>query len=136
MNRFACMFLFLLSMTLAGCVGYEVDELLMHKEGVSLIVRGEIVLDYDSNKGQMSYNSKRGEYRVMDDEMAHYFVFRCDADLSDIGQEVTADLKYTTASDVKTETSLTFKVERIEPSKGMFWLWCNSKKIGVVVRKI
>ena len=136
MNRFACMFLFLLSMTLAGCVGYEVDELLMHKEGVSLIVRGKIVLDYDSNKGQMSYNGKRGEYRVMDDEMAHYFVFRCDADLSDIGQEVTADLKYTTASDVKTETSLTFKVERIEPSKGMFWLWCNSKKIGVVVRKI
>lgn len=136
MNRFACMFLFLLSMTLAGCVVYEVDELLMHKEGVSLIVRGEIVLDYDSNKGQMSYNAKRGEYRVMDDEMAHYFVFRCDADLSDIGQEVTADLKYTTASDVKTETSLTFKVERVEPSKGMFWLWCNSKKIGVVVRKI
>lgn len=136
MNRFACIFLFLLSLTLAGCVRYEVDELLMHKEGVSLIVRGEIVLDYDSNKGQMSYNAKRGEYRVMDDEMAHYFVFRCDADLSDIGQEVTADLKYTTASDVKTETSLTFKVERVEPSKGMFWLWCNSKKIGVVVRKI
>ena len=136
MNRFACMFLFLLSMTLAGCVGYEVDELLMHKEGVSLIVRGEIVLDYDSNKGQMSYNAKRGEYRVMDDDMAHYFVFRCDADLSDVGQEVTADLSYTTSSDIKVEKDLEFKVEQVVPSSGTYWLWCNSRKIGVVVRKI
>ena len=136
MNRLAVISLFLLSIIFAGCDPYKVDELLLQKDGVSLVIRGEVVFDYDGNRCQMAYNAQRCEYRVMDDEMAHYFVFRCDADLSDIGQEVTADLKYTTASDVKTETSLTFKVERVEPSKGMFWLWCNSKKIGVVVRKI
>ena len=136
MNRFAVISLFLLTMTFAGCDPYKVDELLLQKEGVSLVVRGEVVFDYDGNRCQMSYNAQRCEYRVMDDDMAHYFVLKCDADLSDVGQEITADLCYTTASNVKEETGLTFKVEQVVQSSGTYWLWCNSKKIGVVVRKI
>jgi hypothetical protein len=73
---------------------------------------------------------------MMDDDMAHYFILSCNADLSDVGQEVTADLMYTTVNDIRTEKGLTFKVERYVPSTDMFWLWCQSKRIGVVVRKI
>lgn len=135
MNRFALVCIFLLLMISAGCNPYEVDELLLQKEDVSLVVRGEVVFDYDGNTCQMSYNAKRCEYRVMDDDMAHYFLLRCNADLSDVGQEVTADLKFTTSTDVKEEKGLTFKVERVDQSE-KFWLWCNSRKIGVVVRKL
>ena len=68
--------------------------------------------------------------------MANYFIFRSNASLSDVGQEVTAELEYTTPSDVKIEQGLIFRVERVDQSTGLVWLWCNSNKIGVVVRKI
>jgi hypothetical protein len=68
--------------------------------------------------------------------MANYFVFKTDSDLSDLGQEVTAELEYTTTDDVVVEQGLVFKVERLDQSTGMIWLWCNARKIGVVVRKI
>lgn len=136
MNRFACIAVILLSMIMTGCVPQPVDEIFMQKDDVSLVVRGSVVLNYDGSVCQMAYNAKRHEYRVMDDDMAHYFVLRCDADLSDAGQELTADLKYTTLTDVKIENGLTFSVVKTEPSSGKFWLWCSSKKIGLVVRKI
>ena len=136
MNRFTLLAVSLFVMFVSGCVQYEVDGILIAKENASLVIRGSVVFDYDGNKCQMAYNAKRNEFRVMDDEMAHYFILRCDADLSDYGQEVTADLTYTTANDVKTEKGLTFKVEKHVPSTGMFWLWCQSRKIGVVVREI
>ena len=110
MNRLAVVSLFLLSIIFAGCDPYKVDELLLQKEGVSLVIRGEVVFDYDGNRCQMAYNAQRCEYRVMDDDMAHYFVFRCDADLSDVGQEVTADLSYTTSSDIRVEKDLNLTI--------------------------
>lgn len=134
MNRLAVICVFLASFILYGCVD-EVDEVLMQKETVSLVVRGMVIFDYKGSTCQMAYNAQRCEFRVMDDDMAHYFALKCNADLSDEGQEVTADLRYTTASDVKVERDLTFKVEKKEPSTGMFWLWCRSRKIGVVIRK-
>ena len=136
MNRIYAISIFLLSFIIAGCEQYVVDEALMQKEDVSLVIRGEVVLEYEGNTCQMAYNAKRCEYRMMDDDMAHYFILSCNADLSDVGQEVTADLMYTTVNDIRAEKGLTFKVERYVPSTDMFWLWCQSKRIGVVVRKI
>ena len=115
---------------------YDVDEVLLQRSDISLTEKGKLQMSFDEKTCQLGYNQDRNEFRVYDDKIANWFTITCNAYPSSIGQEVTADLKYTTASDVKTETSLTFKVERVEPSKGMFWLWCNSKKIGVVVRKI
>lgn len=136
MNRIAVITALILAvLTSVGCDPYEVDEVLMQKENVSLVIKGTVMFDYDGYTGQMSYNHKRNEYRVMDDDMAHYFFLRFDADLSDVGQEVGAILKYTTLSNVREEKNLTFRVEKTDPSSGMFWLWCQSKKIGVVVRK-
>ena len=125
MNRIYAISLFLLSFIIAGCEQYVVDEALMQKEDVSLVIRGEVVLEYEGNTCQMAYNAKRCEYRMMDDDMAHYFILSCNA-----------DLMYTTVNDIRTEKGLTFKVERYVPSTDMFWLWCQSKRIGVVVRKI
>ena len=124
-------------MIIAGCEPpYIVDEILLQEDRVSLVQNGAIVFEYDGNTCQLSYNAKRNEYRAMDDDMADYFIFRSNASLSDVGQEVTAELEYTTPSDVKIEQGLIFRVERMDQSTGLVWLWCNSNNIGVVVRKI
>lgn len=125
----------LLSAVFVSCEEYKVDEILFTKEEVSLIVKGVVVFEYDGDTCQMAYNARNNEFRAMDDDMADYFVLKCSSDISTEGQEVVADLKYTTASNVRTEKELTFKVERILPASGNYWLWCQSKKIGVVVRK-
>ena len=126
----------LLAAVMTSCEPYEVDEILFQKEDVSLIIRGVAVFEYNENTCQVAYNAGKNEYRAMEDNMADYFVLKCSSDLSTEGQEVDADLTYTTSSNVRTEKGLTFRVERISPSTGTFWLWCQSRKIGVVVRKI
>lgn len=57
MNRLAVVSLFLLSIIFAGCDPYKVDELLLQKEGVSLVIRGEVVFDYDGNRCQIDRKS-------------------------------------------------------------------------------
>lgn len=138
MNKFAAIFsAFLFALIISGCEPpYIVDEILLQEDRVSLVQNGVVVFEYDGNTCQLSYNAKRNEYRAMDDDMANYFIFRSNASLSDVGQEVTAELEYTTPSDVKLEQGLIFRVERMDQSTGLVWLWCNSNKIGVVVRKI
>lgn len=124
-----------LAMVAAGC-DPEVDEQFFQNDDVSLVRGGEVLFKYHGSTCQLAYNAGRNEFRAMTDEMSDYFVLRCEEDLSDVGQEVKADLFYTTSDNVKRETGLVFTVERTAPSKGMFWLWCGSRKIGVVVRKI
>lgn len=138
MNKLTAIFVASVSaLIITGCEPpYIVDEILLQEDRVSLVQNGAIVFEYDGNTCQLSYNAKRNEYRAMDDDMANYFVFKTDSDLSDLGQEVTAELEYTTTDDVVVEQGLVFKVERLNQSTGMIWLWCNARKIGVVVRKI
>ena len=136
MNRCVYIAVLLLSMFVTGCLEEKVDEILMQQDDVSLVVRGSVILHYDGNTCQMAYNAKKSEYRVMDDGMAHYFILKCDSDLSDLEQVLTAELRYTTLTDIKVEKGLTFSIVKVEPSTGKFWLWCQSRKIGIVVRKI
>lgn len=121
---------------LAGCRQFDVDEILLEQEAVSLTIKGEPVFVYDENKCQLACNWNRNEFRAMTDDMSDYFILRAHQQLSDLGQEFTADLIYTTASNVREETGLTFTIEKIQNGSGLIWLWCSSKKIGVVVRML
>lgn len=138
MNKlYAIISAFLFALMVTGCEPpYIVDEVLLQEDRVSLVQRGSPIFEYEGNTCQLSYNAKKHEFRAMDDDMAHYFILTCDADLSDVGQQVIAKLKYTTDTDIIEQEGVTFKVEKIDQSCDMFWLWSNDTKIGVVVRKI
>ena len=125
-----------LSLILTGCHQDVVDEILIQEDRVSLVQRGAVIFEYDGGTCQLSYNANRHEFKAMDDAMAHYFIFKADADISEVGQEVVAELQYTTQTDIRSEKGLVFRVEKIDQSSGVYWLWCPARKIGVVVRKI
>lgn len=114
----------------------EIEEVLMTKEDVSLTIRKELIFTYDSSKCQLAYNDKRNEFRVMTDDMSEYFVLTADQPLSHEGQELKADLIYTLTGSAKTDRSLGFTIQKVEGSSGLFWLWCSSRKIGVVVKRL
>ena len=49
-------------------------------------------------------------------------------------QEFTADLTYTYAGSVVAEKDLLFRIEKIDNSTGLVWLWCSDSAIGIVVK--
>ena len=60
--------------SLCGCVKYDVDEILLSRDDLSLTWKGEQQLSYDPLTWQIGCNVGRGEYRVHDDNMANYYI--------------------------------------------------------------
>ena len=127
--------LFCLALVVSGCTIYDIDEILLSQEDVSLTWKGEEVLVYDPDKWQMGYNQLRNEFRVHDDQMADYFVVRCDAVPTDEGQELKADVQWTEKSSIKKLEGIRLEVKKVS-ADGYVWLWGNAHGVGIVVRKL
>ena len=120
--------------SVSGCNSYDVNEILISRNDISLTVKGNQVFIFDADRCQYAYNSGRNEYRAMTDDASEYFVLRAHEKLSYADQEFTADLIYTENQKVKTQAGQVFKIEKIDDQKGMIWLWCHSRSIGLVIK--
>lgn len=123
------------SVCLAGCYIYDIDEILLQKEVISLSIKGTDTIIYSPDRYQLSYNAEKNEFRVFDDNMAQWFSLTCDSRPSTVGQEVKADLKWTSPNSTKTRNGLTFRVQKTD-SGGLIWMWCESDAIGVIVKEL
>ena len=96
-------------------------------------MKEEVLLEFDPATCQIGYNSERNEFRMLEDRLGNWFIFRSDATPTDVGQNVRASLEYTSQSSTKTLTDLTFSVEKTAPD-GTTWLWNKEKKIGIIIK--
>ena len=119
--------------SLYGCVGPQPDEVLLPRTEVSLTVKGEVLMTYDQNLCQIGYNAESHEFRLVNDKLTDWVIFRSDATPTDIGQKVKAYLEYTVEKDTKTIDGLEFTVEKTNPD-GQVWLWNKDKKIGIIIK--
>ena len=124
---------FALVLLLASCERYDVNEILLSRDDISLTWKADPQIVYEPYTWQLGFNAARNEFRVNDDSMANYFVLRCDGRPSAEGQEVTASVEWTQKSSVKRYEGLKFEVEKVGRD-GYVWLWNRSQKIGVTVR--
>ena len=104
---------------LAGCKRYDIDEILLQREDLSLTVKGVDMIVYDPATFQTGYNGQKNEFRIFDDNLGNWFT----------------DLKWTTTNTTRSRKGLSFRVEKTD-SKGHIWLWCEEEAIGVVVREL
>jgi len=111
----------------------EMDPGLYASDTVSLMVKGKSVFTYDEGTMQLGFNRTLGQFRAGNDDMSSFFVLTCSEIPREEGQEIKADLQWTSGSSVKTSSGLTFKVEKYE-STGLVWLWSAADKTGVVVK--
>ena len=116
-----------------GCVGLQPEEILLPRSEVSLTVKEEVVMAFDPATCQIGYNSERNEFRLVDNKVSDWVIFRSDAVPTDVGQKVKASLEYTSRSNIKTMTDLTFSVEKTAPD-GTTWLWNKDKKSGIIIK--
>lgn len=118
-----------------GCRRFDVDEILLERDDLSLTVKGELMFSYDPLTCQTSQNVTENEYRLFDDDLGNWVVVRCEDKPTFEGQELNATISWTTIDDVRKENDLEFEVHKID-SKGKIWMWNNSKDIGVVIQEL
>ena len=111
----------------------EMDLGMYESNQVCLMVKGKKVYSFSDGEGQLAYNRTLKQFRAGNDDMSNYFVLTC-ADLPrQEGQELRADLQWTSGSSVKSSTGITFKVEKMDGT-GLVWLWNATDKTGAVVK--
>lgn len=118
-----------------GCNPYDIDEILLQRDDISLTVKGELVFSYDPADCQLGQNEESGSFRVFDDILGNWFILNCRTTPDTEGQSLKADLEYTSQTDTKKLNGLTFVVKKTDRN-GYVWLWNDERKIGVIVRKI
>lgn len=118
-----------------SCNPYDIDEVLLMRDDISMTMKGEVLFSYDPLTCQMSHNDSKNEYRMFDDKLSEWVIIRCGQRPSYEGQELTADLTWTSDSSVRTMKELTFKIERTDAS-GTIWMWCRKKSIGIVIKNL
>lgn len=116
-----------------SCVGPQPDEVLLPRTEISLTIKGEAIMELDPATSQIAYNSERNEFRLASDNLSDWLIFKSNATPTDVGQEVMASLEYTSQSNIKRLSDLTFSVEKTAPD-GTTWLWSKEKKIGIIIK--
>ena len=111
-----------LTFFMSACNPYDVDEILMVRDDISLT-------------WQMGYNAQKNEFRVHDDSMGNYFILSCNARPDTEGQELEADIQWTMKTSIKRFEGVEFEVKKTS-ADGCVWLWNKTQGIGVVVRKL
>lgn len=119
----------------SGCTKYDIEEVLLAREDLSLTWKGEEQIVYDPLTWQMSCNVKTSEYRVHDDSMANYYVMKCSERPTEEGQDLMADVEWTVSKNIKRYEGVRFTVKKIG-NDGLIWMWSNSQNIGVIIKEI
>lgn len=135
MRRFGILIILVAGALFQSCACYDIEQTLLVHEELTLTWKGTAQAMYVPSTWQYGFNTAKNEYRVNDDNMANYFVVRCDERPSAEGQELSADVEWTVATNIKRYEGLRFKVERVAPD-GRIWLWNKSQKIGIVIKDI
>lgn len=133
-NIVSCLVPLTLLLCIAGCTQYDVTEVLLSRNDISLTMKGNTIFVYDPDCCQVAYNTDKNQYWSMKDDESEYFILQAHQSLSSLGQEFTADLRYTESGKEKSEKDLTFRIEKISNSEGLVWLWCSSDNIGLLIR--
>ena len=111
----------------------EMDLDMYNSDQICLMVKGKRVFTFDEGNGQLGYNRTLKQFRAGNDDMTSFFVLTCKDTPRTQGQELKADLQWTSGNSVKTSGGLTFKVEKYSDT-GLVWLWNSADKTGAVVK--
>lgn len=127
--------IFLLLAAMTSCSLYDIDEVLLQRDEISMTMKGVEQFVYDPVTCQMSHNATTNEYRMFNDKLSDWLIVKCYERPSNEGQDITADVTWTASSSTKSIRGLTFSIEKMDAS-GTVWMWCRQKSIGIVIKNL
>lgn len=66
------LFILLVGVMSAGCVKYDVEEILLVRSDISLTMKGNDIYSFNPDKAQIGYNSELNEYRMFDEDFQNW----------------------------------------------------------------
>ncbi len=119
------------STLLCGCNDTRRRNAFVENNDIRLQVGSTVHFRYDPLTCQMAFSRDRKEFRAQTDNTSDYY----SVVLSDIpvqtGETVSADLTWTTETDILTRNDLSLEVLKIDGDR--IWLWSSSGRIGVSI---
>ena len=128
MRRLLC--ILALALVAASCQNKVREEFLASAD-ICLEENGKVLLTYDPLTCQLSRNTEKMQYRIMDDTMSRYYMLTLRSMPETLGQKIIADLRWSTGVSIQDYSALEFTVEKIE--SGQVWLWNSRRKIAVSI---
>ena len=64
-------------LALTGCKRFDIDEILLEREELSLTVKGELQFSYNPLTCQIGQNITENEYRIYDDALSNWLIVKC-----------------------------------------------------------
>ena len=116
---------------LTGCDRTRERNAFVESGEIRLQVGSAVQFRYDPLKCQMTFNREHREFRAQTDNVSDYYVAKLSEIPTSEGQTLSADLCWTTATDVLKRKNLALEVVKIEGGK--IWLWSDSGRIGLSV---
>lgn len=122
----------LLILLLCGCNDTRRINAFTENGDIRLQVGGSVQFRYDPLTCQLSFSRDNRTFRASTDNTSDFFVAELSAIPTQLGETVTADLEWTSPTDVLSRKNLTLEVVRIEGEN--IWLWSSSGRIGLSMR--
>ncbi len=119
-----------MAMLLCGCdMSTRRLNAFIENDDIILQVGSTVHFRYDPLSCQLSFSRSRLQFRAQTDNTSDYYCVDFSEVPSELGQTVTANLTWTTDTDILTRNNLSLEVVRIEGEK--IWLWSSSGRVGV-----
>lgn len=119
---------------LCSCEKKKVDPAFIAHDGIRLESRGEVVFNYDPLSCQLSFNRAHKSFSAFTDNMSDYYFIEMSEIPDQEGENITADLEWTTYSTTEIRKGIALKAVKLEG--GLIWLWNGTLQIGLTVRMI
>ena len=121
--------LVLAAVLLCGCDDSRRINAFVENNDIRLQVGSTVNFRYDPLECQLAFSRDRREFRAQTDNTSDYYSLKLSEIPVQTGQTVSADLTWTTETDILTRESLNLEVIRLEGDR--IWMWSRSGRIGV-----
>lgn len=131
--RKALLLLFCLS-ALSSCVSENLDfrEAFQRDDSIYMNRAGETLFDYNENTCQYSFYPTQSLFRVFSDTQFHWLSLDCKGAVLKEGARISADLEWTTHSDIVRMDKVNFELLKI--TDGVYYFWAPQYNIALRLR--
>lgn len=133
MKKYILIALSLCCIALTSCVDEIPGEFKdVDPDNICLRISTQTVFLFDETNCQYSFNNQKHIFRASNDSMSDYFIVTFSQTPTTEGQNVKADIIYTTETEIKNVRNADLTVENVDRNEVL--LWDGKKKIGINIR--